>query len=370
MLLVLGALAVLGRGGARRGGRARPRTEAAGDDHAGPSTASRTSGRETWQGLGFGYAYAFAEDNLCTIADSYVTVSAERSRYFGPDETRGRSPATARVNKNLDSDFFYARINESGIVEDLMSRPPPEGPAPELRRLVRGYVAGYNAYLRDAGVAHIPDPRCRGADWVRPITELDVYRRFHQLGSLASSGAAIDRDRRPPRRCSRRAEARGRRARARRDAVGRARRAARPRTSSRSTAARTRSGSAARRPRNGKGMVLGNPHFPWDGAERLYQAQLTIPGKLDVTGGSLYGVPAVLIGQNRRLAWSHTVASAWRFTPFELTLVPGDPHSYLVDGQAEADGRRSSSPSRRRPPTARVEDREPGRSMRPSTGRW
>ena len=25
---------------------------------------------------------------------------------------------------------------------------------------------------------------------------------------------------------------------------------------------------------NGRGLVLGNPHFPWDGSERLYQAHL------------------------------------------------------------------------------------------------
>ena len=31
-------------------------------------------------------------------------------------------------------------------------------------------------------------------------------------------------------------------------------------------------------------MLLGNPHFPWQGSERFYQAQLTIPGKLDVSG--------------------------------------------------------------------------------------
>jgi acyl-homoserine-lactone acylase len=284
---------------------------------------------KTWQGLGFGYAYAFAEDNLCTIADSYVTVSAERSRYFGPDES-WKFSGNGAVNNNLDSDFFYARINESGIVEDLISRPAPEGPAPELKKIVHGYVAGYNAYLRDTGVNQLPDPRCRGADWVRPITELDVYRRFHQLGSLASSGAAIT-------------------------GIGAAEPiAAAPRVASAEQAQsdsveRLASGDAegffpldsgsnaiglgSEATASGKGMVLGNPHFPWDGAERLYQAQLTIPGKVDVSGGSLYGVPAVLIGQNRRLAWSHTVASAWRFTPFQLTLVPGDPHSYLVDGQ-------------------------------------
>ena len=69
--------------------------------------------------------------------------------------------------------------------------------------------------------------------------------------------------------------------------------------------------------RNGKGLVLGNPHFPWDGSERLYQAHLKIPGKVDVAGGSLYGVPLILIGHTRGLAWSHTVATAWRFTPVQ-----------------------------------------------------
>jgi acyl-homoserine-lactone acylase len=284
---------------------------------------------KTWQGAGFGYGYAFAEDNLCTIADSYVTVSAERSRYFGPDETWFFS-GNASVNNNLDSDFFYARVNASGIVEDLMKRPPPEGPAPQLRKVVKGYVAGYNAYLRRTGVNNLPDKRCRGADWVRPITELDVYRRFHQLGSLASSGAAIA----------------GIGAAA--PVTGAARVAAVEAQQSEAVDALASgeaedffpiaSGSNAiglgsRATQNGAGMVLGNPHFPWDGAERLYQAQVTIPGKLDVTGGSLYGVPAVLIGQNRHIAWSHTVASAWRFTPFELTLAPGDPFSYIVDGE-------------------------------------
>ena len=194
-----------------------------------------------------------------------------------------------------------------------MSRPPPEGPEPELRKVVSGYVAGYNAYLRDTGVNHIPDPRCRGADWVRPITKLDVYRRFHQLGSLASSGAAITgigarRARRPaPRVGERRAAA---------APLGRARDAATREGFFPLDIGSNAIGLGSQATRSGSGMVLGNPHFPWDGAERLYQAQLTIPGKLNVTGGSLYGVPAVLIGQNRNLAWSHTVASAWRFTPF------------------------------------------------------
>ena len=69
---------------------------------------------------------------------------------------------------------------------------------------------------------------------------------------------------------------------------------------------------------NGKGAVMGNPHFPWAGSERFYQSHVTVPGQLDVSGGTLYGVPAVLIGHTKGLAWSHTVATAWRLTPFEL----------------------------------------------------
>ena len=39
------------------------------------------------ESLAAGYAYAFAEDNICTLADEYVTVAGKRSKYFGPDGT-------------------------------------------------------------------------------------------------------------------------------------------------------------------------------------------------------------------------------------------------------------------------------------------
>ncbi|WP_399200616.1 hypothetical protein [Streptomyces sp. WAC 06725] len=30
---------------------------------------------------------------------------------------------------------------------------------------------------------------------------------------------------------------------------------------------------------------MGNPHYPWSGGRRFWQAQVTIPGELDVAGG-------------------------------------------------------------------------------------
>ncbi|HEV3002722.1 MAG TPA: penicillin acylase family protein [Solirubrobacteraceae bacterium] len=287
-------------------------------DHGIPHITARDYG-----GLGYGYGYALAEDNLCVVAEQYVTVRGERSKYFGPDGSwTMRSNGT--TNGNLSSDFFFKRIIAQRTIEKLLDQPPPNGPLPEVREAVRGYVAGYNRYLADVGVGNLPDAACRGAEWVGPIEEIDAYRRFYQLALLASSGVAINGigSAQPPTPVT---------------GLG----AAGPSSEQVEQLAGRLSlpiasnayGIGSEQTDNGRGMLLGNPHFPWDGGERFYQAHATIPGKMDVSGGSLLGVPVVLIGHTRGLAWSHTVSTAYRFTPIELKLVPGSPTTYLVDGQ-------------------------------------
>jgi acyl-homoserine-lactone acylase len=282
-----------------------------------------------YAGIGYGYGYAFAADNLCVVADSYVTVSGERSRFFGP-EKEWRFQGNTSLNNNLESDFFFKRIIDDRVVEGLIDRPAPHGPLMGFRELVRGYTAGYNRYLRDTGIDRLPDPSCRGADWVRPIRQIDVYRRIYQIALVASGTAAIEgiagAQPPPPGPLPAGAGAAAAPGRAEIDAL---------RTEIGSLGVGSNAYGLGREATdNGKGMLLGNPHFPWDGSERFYQAHMTIPGKLDVSGASLYGVPLTLIGYTRGLAWSHTVSPAFRFTPFELKLVPGSPTTYLVDGQA------------------------------------
>jgi acyl-homoserine-lactone acylase len=276
--------------------------------------------------LAGGYAYAFAQDNLCTIANEYVTVKAERSKYFGPDENWVFS-GNGTSYENIDADIYFQWVKEQGTVEELIKEPPPIGPKRGVKRGVAGYVKGYNAYLKDTGVDNLPDERCRGAEWVRPIKKIDVYRRFYQLGILASSGAAISGiATAEPVTGAAAAEQQAQQDEMLED--GSALQKLQPQIGSNAYAF----GKEATE--NGRGLVYGNPHFPWDGSERLYQTHLKIPGKVDVAGGSLYGVPLVLIGHTRGLAWSHTVATAWRFTPYKLTLGE-DPHTYLVDGEVK-----------------------------------
>ncbi len=278
--------------------------------------------------VAYGYAQALAEDNICVLADTYVTVRGERSKYFGPEGTYA-SRGNSTTPNNLASDFFFRKIIAQRTIEKLLSQPPPPGPAPQIRRAVKGYVAGYNDYLKRVGVDNIPDPACRGKEWVRPLEVIDAYRRFYQLALLASAGVAVDGigDAAPA--LSPAAAQQAQQAALASPDIGRL---AQPLGAIGSNAI----GLGSQGTQSGNGMLLGNPHFPWDGPERFYQAHLVIPGKVDVQGGSLFGVPLILIGNTRRMAWSHTVSTARRFTPYQLTLVPGDAHSYLVDGQPEA----------------------------------
>ncbi|WP_226872062.1 penicillin acylase family protein [Microbispora sitophila] len=259
-------------------------------------------------GLGFGYGYAFAQDNLCTLASWVVTLRGERSRYFGP---KAQSDDPAKPVANLASDVYYKSVAESGVVRRLLARPAPVGPSDELRRLVDGYVAGYNRYLADTGVANLPDPTCRGKAWVGPITAGDMWNNLLDLDRMSSS------------------------ARFKEAITGIAEREAEgpePKP-----AAGSNAWALGRQATRGNGgMVLADPHFPWQGIRRFYQVQLTIPGVLDVSGGSLYGTPVVQIGHNARVAWTHTVSHAQRFTVYRLKLA--DDHSYLVDGRAEPMG--------------------------------
>ena len=79
---------------------------------------------------------------------------------------------------------------------------------------------------------------------------------------------------------------------------------------------------------DGTTMLVGNPHFPWQGALRFYEAHLTVPDELDVYGVSLLGSPAINIGFTEGVAWSATVSAGRRFTAYTLDLVPGDPTRY------------------------------------------
>lgn len=262
----------------------------------------------TWQGVGYGVAYAYAEDNLCLLAEEFATVAGERSMHFGP---KAKAVLGFQEVDNLSSDLFFRAMIDLPALRAGAARQPVE-----LRQLNEGYVAGYNRFLKDAGRQGIP-AACRDKAWVRPITRDDLLRLTEKQMLLASSLAL---------------------------APGIAN-AAPPTT----PAALTRLalpqpgelgfGSNAwafggETTADGQGLLIGNPHFPWNGPNRLWQMHVTGPDGYDVMGASLPGSPIPAIGFNRDIAWTHTVTAARHYTLHALTLDPADPTHYLVDGKS------------------------------------
>jgi acyl-homoserine-lactone acylase len=303
---------------------------------------------DNWGSLGFGYGDAFAQDNLCTMAEDYVTIEAQRSLYFGPAGTYVQR-ANGTTVTNLDSDVFYQQIINSGVVASLTRDLDPR-----LVELNDGYVAGYNHYLASVGgAAGVPDPSCRGQAWVQPITPEESLMRFYQLMLESSQGLAINSiaSAAPPASGSPASASTAAKHTAAKDTAAKdaaaedlvlkdpQRAAAELTAGLHSELAAEGSNAVAigsSGSRNGHGLLLGNPHFPWIGSERFFQAQLTIPGQLNVTGASLYGVPLILIGHTATVAWSHTVSTAFRFTLYQLSIVPGHPTSYYQNGHPVA----------------------------------
>ncbi len=90
------------------------------------------------RGLGYGIGYAYAQDNLCLLANEVLTVSGERSRYFG---AKGK---TLEQRDNLASDVFFTWLNTPAAVDAFLQAQP----AP-VRALLAGYASGFNRALAE-----------------------------------------------------------------------------------------------------------------------------------------------------------------------------------------------------------------------------
>lgn len=277
-----------------------------------------------YKSLGFGTGWAQAADQVCTLADGFVTVRGERSRFFGPDAATDFSLSSA--TRNLSSDLYFRGVRQTRTVDRLLAQPAPRGPSRQAKDLMRGFAAGYNTWLKQN---RITDPACRGAAWVRPVTELDVAARFYAVAVLGGQGGAVDdiTSAQPPTGSA--ARAKGIATSPDAEALIRAVRERTADADMGSNAVAFRGDTTA----NGRGLLLGNPHYPWHGGRRFWQAQQTIPGELNVAGGALLGSPAISIGYNSHVAWSHTVSTGVPFNLHRLTLDPADPTVYVVDGK-------------------------------------
>jgi len=272
-----------------------------------------------WGSLAYGQGYALAQDRACTVLDQIVKVRGERARWFGPGEN----------DEHITSDFAYRHL---GLWADAPTRWAEQ--STRVQDVVVGYVAGFNAEVADAGVTGW----CTGEPWAEafagsPITTQDLYAYVSDILLLASSRNLIAEigGAQPP------APAGTTPAGTTPESVPVTEPAGFAGTALDFASPGASNGWAlgADRSTTGGGLLLANPHFPWEGELRFWESHLTIPGELNVYGVGLSGLPGIQIGFNDAIAWTHTVSAGHRFTLYRYDLDPTDPTVYLVDGEPQ-----------------------------------
>lgn len=247
--------------------------------------------------LAFGQGYAFATHHVCVLADQIIKLRSERAKLFGPGEG----------GANVESDFGWLALE----LREGARRALP-GLSADAAALLRGFVAGYNKYVAETRPEALP-PDCAGAAWVRPIDEVDLLSHWGQIAMIGSSGYFLDAiaAAQPP-------------------GAAPARASLPPPPDLRGADVPGSNGWAigAERSATGRGLLVANPHFPWEGELRFFESHLTIPGALDAYGAALLGVPLVQIGFTERHAWTHTFSSSRRFVIYRLELDEKSPTRY------------------------------------------
>jgi acyl-homoserine-lactone acylase len=265
--------------------------------------------------VAYGQGWTSGEDHGCTLIDQILKVSGTRSAALGP----------GGEGENVDSDFAWRAIGIADIAAADF-----ESASPAVVEQFEAFTAGWNDQLADVGGERLGG-WCAGAAWVRPITAVEVYTYARAVALQASSSAVIDfiGTAQPPT-----TEVVGVRGRTAGPAVDLdAFRAAD--IGLNDEAGPASNGWAIGKDRvagNDGGVLLANPHFPWEGELRFSEVHLTVPGQVDVYGAQLLGLPGVGIGFTEGVAWTHTVSAVKRLTEYTLTLDPASPTSYLVDG--------------------------------------
>lgn len=258
-----------------------------------------------WVNASYGAGYAFAEMHTCVLADQIVKVRSERARWFGRGEN----------DEHVNSDFGFLALGVMSDAELLF----PELDAEE-QAMLRAYVAGYNEFLEVTPSEDLPG-WCAGEPWVSPITEIDLFAYYLNLGERSSGIPLLEfiATAQPP---------------------GSQKANDMPRyTWDDMPDFRALAGGSngwalgSEYTANGRGMVLSNSHFPTQGDLQWFEQHVTIPGEYDGYGVSLMGVVVLNMGITEHVSWSHTVSPGPRLTGYLLDLDPDDPTAYLVDGE-------------------------------------
>ena len=257
---------------------------------------------DSYGGLGYGEAYAAAEDHVCNMALALAQSRGESALALGMGAT----------SANAARDIVVKALNIPNRASTALAQQNPD-----IREWLQGYAAGYNDFLaaNSGGVGSW----CDTADWVRAATAEEFMAQYLMLlQTLPRVAQAIAAAALPPPQTQAQAH----------------------HSESDTSLAATLSGLELRgmgsnawalgkqRTENQRGALLANPHYPWYGIQRFWEKHLTIPGEYEAYGVGLIGLPGVTIGFNEAVGWTHTVSNSKRTVIYQLQLNPENPTQY------------------------------------------
>lgn len=242
---------------------------------------------KTEEAAAFGFGYAQAEDHCIEIARGFVSARGETAKYFG---------------QGVEGDFLLKQFDNLGACRKNFTQLDPL-----LQKMFRAYAAGVNRY--------VTQHRSELPAWIPVFDEYDVLANIHE-GAINSVAGVVRRLQAKyegkslpqqisllPNEFAADAEAAGSNA----FAIG----------PSRSV--------------SGKAMLLGNPHLNW--SSLYWEAQVTVPGKVNFFGSTLPGLPVLRAGFNEHLGFVQTNNAPDMADVFALQIDPNNAMQYVFDGK-------------------------------------
>ena len=230
---------------------------------------------ETEEAAAFAQGYATAEDYFLDLARLFLRARGEQASVFGPDFS--------------NEDVLIHKLGIWDTAQERFKELPPV-----ISAMLDSYAAGYNLYLSNQRAQK------SAPEWIAPISGVDVLAHCRAVLLFDFS-----LDLRPWRLAPDRIPDFG----SNMWAIGRG------------------------RSQSGRGILLANPHLRWGGSNTFHEIQITVPGKINVSGATLIGFPVVTIGFNDYLGWSHTVNRHHSEDIYELKLNPANHLEYFYDGR-------------------------------------
>jgi acyl-homoserine-lactone acylase len=238
----------------------------------------------------YGVPHIFAPDaGMLFYAFGWTQMEAHGDlilRLYG--EARGRS-AEYWGDRNLDTDRWVRRMGVPGRAREWYA-----AQSASTKRRLDAFVDGVNAYAR----AHA-DRIADDVEVVLPITGPDVIAHGQRviLFEFVAWRGEVNQITKP--------------------------------WSEQQTNGSNAWAVGPSRSASGHAMLVANPHLPWSGFFRWFEAQLVAPG-IDTTGAALVGNQLLGIAFNDSLGWTHTNNTLDGYDLYELSL-EGD--GYRWDGK-------------------------------------